>query len=185
MAGTEFHLQLQLLVLERWCIKWDLKINVKKSNVVHFRRPRKKATKYVFKVNNQELEKEREYKYLGLIHAVRIQTRFKCRICWVFHRNYLKFVQNCVVLLRAQLHFGSHRCFYNTGGPFETNFPIGWGRDSFAYVNTGMCQYQNYACIHIDRHHINVYCIYLYLYRFLFFYEYIVASGPDDQCGLQ
>ena len=67
LAQTEGNLQIMLNGLNDWCNKWKLRVNLKKSNIIHFRKKKMPKTQYKFQFNNEEMLKVNEYKYLGLI----------------------------------------------------------------------------------------------------------------------
>ena len=67
LAESEQALQEMINKATDWCHNWRLKINVSKTNVVHFRKPTVGMTEFVFKFGNSEITKEDEYKYLDVI----------------------------------------------------------------------------------------------------------------------
>ena len=67
LAETEDDLQKMLDVLNNWCRKWRMKVNSKKSNVVHFRPKSCQMTDYSFTYDTETIEIVTKYKYLGLI----------------------------------------------------------------------------------------------------------------------
>ena len=54
-------------VVNEWCKDWDLKVNVEKCNVIHFRKKRTKQTRCVFKIGEQTIQITQSYKYLGVV----------------------------------------------------------------------------------------------------------------------
>ena len=67
LAENELNVQRQLDILNTWCNKWRLNVNSTKSEIIHFRKTRKKQTKYMFKFRNNSLAMVSKYKYLGII----------------------------------------------------------------------------------------------------------------------
>ena len=67
LADTENDLQNMLNALHNWCNVNDMRINVSKSNVVHFRTESKTRSDVVFKCGEQVIEFSDRYKYLGLV----------------------------------------------------------------------------------------------------------------------
>ena len=65
LGSDEAELQSLLLALQSWCNMWELKVNIEKSNVIHFRNPRRQRTNFTFKYNESEILKVSNYKYLG------------------------------------------------------------------------------------------------------------------------
>ena len=67
LADTEQDLQFMLNALHDWCASNDIVINVRKSNVIHFRSPSMGRTNFNFKCGNGSLEIVDKYVYLGLL----------------------------------------------------------------------------------------------------------------------
>ena len=67
IAENEADLQLLLNILQRWCSKWRLCVNVDKTKIMHFRNKSKPLTEVNFVINGQPLECVGEYKYLGIM----------------------------------------------------------------------------------------------------------------------
>ena len=67
LAEDELNLQRQLDILNNWCNKWMLNFNLTKSEIIHFRKTRKKQTKYIFKFGNNSLTMVLKYKHLSII----------------------------------------------------------------------------------------------------------------------
>jgi len=67
ISDSETNLQKMLDILTEWCCKWRLIVNQSKSQVVHFRKVRKKKTNFQFKLGNENLLIVPKYKYLGVI----------------------------------------------------------------------------------------------------------------------
>ena len=66
IADTEKDLQNMLNCMYEWARKWRLKVNVDKSNIIHFRNSRTRLTEFRFKYGLQNLETCKSYKYLGI-----------------------------------------------------------------------------------------------------------------------
>ena len=66
ISETEEDLQNMLHVLNDWCKKWRMKVNVSKSKIMHFRTTGHVESEYNFVLGNQSLEKVDKYKYLGV-----------------------------------------------------------------------------------------------------------------------
>ena len=64
VAKSEAELQILIHALETWCNTWKLRVNVAKTNVLHFRGPKKKRTTFNFEINNEQIEIVNTYKYL-------------------------------------------------------------------------------------------------------------------------
>ena len=57
--------QQSLNVLSDWCTAWGMKVNIKKSQVVHHRNPRKPRCVNALTLCGSEMEYVENYKYLG------------------------------------------------------------------------------------------------------------------------
>ncbi len=67
-AECESDLQQMLDRLHEWCSRWKLKVNVLKSQVMHFRRgPSVPRSLFKFMCGNNQLQIVDKYRYLGLI----------------------------------------------------------------------------------------------------------------------
>ena len=67
LAESETDLQAMLICLSEWCIKWELLVNQKKSQVVHFRPQAMPMTEVSFSCGETVLDIVLHYKYLGLL----------------------------------------------------------------------------------------------------------------------
>ena len=66
-SDTEANLQSLLNTVQKWCSRWRLKINLNKTNIVHFRKQSQNRTEFQFKIGNNVIELKESYKYLGCI----------------------------------------------------------------------------------------------------------------------
>ncbi len=66
IANNEVDLQCMIECMYKWCYKWKLKLNIEKSNIVHFRTRRQAQTKFQFQYGDKEFKKVDRYKYLGM-----------------------------------------------------------------------------------------------------------------------
>ena len=67
ISENESNLQKMLDHVDSWCKKWQMRVNVDKTKVVHFRNKRKNKTCFNFKINGSEIEIVNQYQYLGII----------------------------------------------------------------------------------------------------------------------
>ena len=67
LAQNEAELKRMLNTLGNWCKKWKIKVNVGKSEIVHFRRKSNPCTNVNFQLSNKTLKVVNQYKYLGLV----------------------------------------------------------------------------------------------------------------------
>ena len=66
ICENEQALECVLECMYGWCKKWRVTVNVKKSNVIHFRKSRIRRSETQFKLGNEILEYVDSYKYLGV-----------------------------------------------------------------------------------------------------------------------
>ena len=67
MAPSPDKLQGLINIVDSWCKKWGIQINILKTNIVHFRKKLKSKPRcsFKFKLGDQYIEYASEYKYLG------------------------------------------------------------------------------------------------------------------------
>ena len=54
-------------MVNEWCKYCDLKVNVEKCKVIHFRKKKTERTRCVFKIGDQIIQTTQSYKYLGVV----------------------------------------------------------------------------------------------------------------------
>ena len=64
-AETELDLQELLIIVENWCEKWRLEVNLSKTNILHIRSKRKLQSRFLFLFNKRPVPYCSFYKYLG------------------------------------------------------------------------------------------------------------------------
>ena len=67
VSENEENLQCMLNHVQNWCYKWQMKVNIEKTKIVHFRNKRKKKWQFNFEINDCSLEIAKDYRYLGVI----------------------------------------------------------------------------------------------------------------------
>ena len=65
LAESEGDLQFLLLIVENWCKKWRLEVNLSKTNILHIRSKRKSQSNFMFLFDKQPVPYCSMYKYLG------------------------------------------------------------------------------------------------------------------------
>ena len=65
MAESEHDLQELLNIVENWCRKWRLEVNLMKTNIMHVRPIRRQQSKFMFLFNCRPVEYCKYYRYLG------------------------------------------------------------------------------------------------------------------------
>ena len=66
MAESEENLQAILYIVEEWCRKWRLEVNMAKTNIMHVRRKRRPQSKFTFLFDKRPITYCSSYKYLGM-----------------------------------------------------------------------------------------------------------------------
>ena len=64
-AENELDLQFLLNIVETWCEKWRLEVNLTKTNILHIRVKRKLQSRYMFLFNKRPVPYCTFYRYLG------------------------------------------------------------------------------------------------------------------------
>lgn len=67
IAESESDLQIMINALSKWCSKWEMKLNVEKSKVMHVRHPEYDISTIPIVYENIKLDYVSKYKYLGLV----------------------------------------------------------------------------------------------------------------------
>ena len=65
LAETEEDMQSLLFMVECWCKKWRLEVNLTKTNIMHFRPKRKNQSKFMFLFDKHTVQYCTSYRYLG------------------------------------------------------------------------------------------------------------------------
>ena len=65
ISENEQKLQKLLDHVHEWCKKWQLNLNIDKTQIVHFRKSQKQRTKFEFKIGLHKVMVVSKYKYLG------------------------------------------------------------------------------------------------------------------------
>ena len=65
LAENEQDMQELLSIVENWCTRWRLEVNLTKTDIMHVRSSRKPQSNYTFLFNWRPVEYCRNYKYLG------------------------------------------------------------------------------------------------------------------------
>ena len=66
LADSEADLQALLTIVENWCKRCRLEVNLSKTNVMHVRKKRTPQSRFVFLLNKQPVAYSSSYKYLGI-----------------------------------------------------------------------------------------------------------------------
>ena len=76
LAECENDLQEILVIIENWCKKWRLEINLTKTNILHIRNKRKQQSKFTFLFDMKPVSYCQYYKYLGVNRNEYIDFKF-------------------------------------------------------------------------------------------------------------
>ena len=66
LSENEADMQFLLYMVEIWCAKWRLEVNLSKTNIMHVRNPRRNRSIFMFMFNKRCVEYCMTYKYLGV-----------------------------------------------------------------------------------------------------------------------
>ena len=66
LAENKADLQSILFIIENWCKKWRLEVNLTKTNILHIRNTRKQQSKFTFLFDMKPVPYCKFYKYLGV-----------------------------------------------------------------------------------------------------------------------
>ena len=66
LSENEADMQFLLHIVEIWCAKWRLEVNLSKTNIMHVRNPRRNRSIFMFIFNKRCVEYCTTYKYLGV-----------------------------------------------------------------------------------------------------------------------
>ena len=67
ISENENDLQTLLFIVQNWCHKWRLQVNLSKTNIIHIRKKRQQQSRFTFLFNNRPVSYVKQYKYLGVI----------------------------------------------------------------------------------------------------------------------
>ena len=65
LAANENDLQFLLNIVENWCHRWRLEVNLTKTNIMHVRNPRCPQSRFMFLFNHRVVSYCKTYTYLG------------------------------------------------------------------------------------------------------------------------
>ena len=65
ITENEEDMQSLLFIVQNWCQKWRLEVNLEKTNILHVRTKRKNQSRFTFLFNCQPVPYCQSYKYLG------------------------------------------------------------------------------------------------------------------------
>ena len=65
ITANENDLQFLLNIVENWCRRWRLEVNLTKTNIMHVRNSRCQQSKFMFLFNHRPVSYCKKYKYLG------------------------------------------------------------------------------------------------------------------------
>ena len=66
LTEKETDMQFLLNMVEIWCSKWRLEVNLSKTNIMHVRGPRFNKSMFMFIFNQRPVEYCTSYRYLGV-----------------------------------------------------------------------------------------------------------------------
>ena len=117
LAKNEEDLQFLLNLVETWCKKWRLEVNLTKTNILHVRQQRKPQSNFMFLFDRMPVAYCTFYKYLGCTinePGLQIYCKFINRLSWqstqlYYHQNDKKWW----ISFQYVLHFIPCMCLFN------------------------------------------------------------------------
>ena len=76
LAESEEDLQSILCIVENWCRKWRLEVNMSKTNVLHVRKKGRHQSKFLFLFDKRPISYCSSYKYLGISIDEKLSFKF-------------------------------------------------------------------------------------------------------------
>lgn len=136
LAESEINLQTLLTELERWCVKWQMSINISKSKIIHFRPPSTVKTDYYFHIGINQLEIVHEYKYLGIIVSEHLDYDVTANVLAKAGGRALSALYSKFQKLKG-LNLKTYSKLYNTGVTPVLDYCAGvWGYRNFLKIDT-------------------------------------------------
>jgi hypothetical protein len=136
IADSEEDLQMMLNILEIWCKKWRMRINVKKTKIVHFRTPSQPKTEYNFLFNNEIVQCVDKYKYLGIILDEHLNFNTTVTVLAGSANRALGSIYTKFNKLKG-LGFTTFTTLYNSGVAPILDYCSGiWGYQNFEKIDT-------------------------------------------------
>ncbi|CAG2232167.1 unnamed protein product [Mytilus edulis] len=99
IADTPIDLQRRLNNLEKYCEKWNMTINMDKSNIVVFKNGGKLSKNEKWYFNNEPLKVVSYYKYLGIYFSNRLKWTYCCKTLRMQCEKALNMIKHCMCKL--------------------------------------------------------------------------------------
>ena len=80
LAENEHDLQDLLIIVENWCRRWRLDVNISKTKILHVRKPTKPQSKFVFIFNKRPVLYCKHYTYLGITINEHLDLKFTSKV---------------------------------------------------------------------------------------------------------
>ncbi len=136
MADSEDNLQYMLNILESWCKKWRMRVNIKKTKIVHFKTSTQARTGYPFMFNNSAVECIDRYKYLGIVVDEHLDFNTTASILANSANRALGSIYTKFNKLKG-LGFNTYTTLYHSGVTPILDYCAGiWGYQKFGYIDT-------------------------------------------------
>ena len=136
IAESEEDLQEMLNILENWCKKWRMRVNVRKTKIVHFKTLRQQRTEFEFIFNNEIVECVDKYKYLGIVFDEHLDLNTTASVLASSASRALGSICTKFNKLKG-LGFRTYTSLYHLGVTPILDYCSGiWGYQKFGYIDT-------------------------------------------------
>ena len=107
IADTSIDLQRRLNCLEKYCNKWNMKLNMDKSNIVVFKNGGNLSRNEKWYYKNEPLNIVTAYKFLGVFFTNRLKWTTCCRTLAIQYEKALNMIKQCMRKLGIKdIHLG-------------------------------------------------------------------------------
>ena len=135
ISDTEENMQELLNILDTWCKRWRMSVNVSKTKIIHFRTANKPRSNFVFKLNEHVLEYVERYKYLGVVLNENLLYNITASVLADSGKRALAAICTKFNKLKG-LGFKTYSRLYHTGVAPILDYASGiWGFQKFGYLD--------------------------------------------------
>ena len=136
ISDSESNMQELISLLDQWCKKWRMMVNVHKTKVVHFRSTTKARSTFPFMLNDNLIECVDKYKYLGIILDEHLLFNVTASVLANSGNRALASIYTKFNKLKG-LGFKTYSKLYHTGVAPILDYCSGiWGFQKFGYLDS-------------------------------------------------
>ena len=135
ISDSEENMQHLLNILDLWCKKWRMLVNVGKTKTVHFRSAARPRSNFPFTLNNHSVECVDRYKYLGIVLDEHLLFNVTASVLANSGSRALASIYTKFDKLKG-LGFQTYSKLYQTGVAPILDYCSGvWGFQKFGYLD--------------------------------------------------